>query len=153
PITALQDDYYVFGGCFAPDGKTLYYAASMDPATGKAIEGQHIIAQDLETGEINSLAQGTSLDEAGPRLNPAGTHLLYHRHDRAPGGSQVWLIDLAASLTDDSRDVELINLGDKLKARAHWLTDELLLVLGETESHQQVGIFNLRKGKLTWLVE
>jgi len=153
PVTALQDDYYVFGGCFAPDGKTLYYAASMDPETGKAIEGQHIIAQDLETGAISSLAQGTSLDEAGPRLSPSGRHLLYHRHDRAPGGSQVWVIDLDAAPTDDHRDLEVINLGDKLKARAHWLTDDLLLVLGETEETQQVGIFNLHQGKLTWLVD
>jgi dipeptidyl aminopeptidase/acylaminoacyl peptidase len=153
PITALQDDYYVFGGCFAPDGKTLYYAASMDPETGKAIEGQHIIAHDLEDGSISSLAQGSSLDEAGPRLSPSGRRLLYHRHDRAPGGSQVWLLDLDVLSTEDHRDIELINFGDKLRARAHWLNDELLLVLGETESHQRVGTFDLRQGELSWLID
>lgn len=153
PITALQDDYYVFGGTFSPDGKTAYYTASMDPATGKAIDGQHIIAQDLISETITSLAHGPSLDEAGPRLSPDGRRLIYHRHDLQPGGSQVWLIDLDTDPTDAKRDREILNLGDKLKTRADWLTDTMLLILSETESHQRVGTMNLQNGQLSWLID
>lgn len=151
PITALQDDYYVFGGSFSLDGKTVYYTANMDPATGKPIDGQHVIAQDLMTGLINSLAHGPTLDSTGPRLSPNGRHILYHRHDRDPSGSQVWLLDLEAD--DMHRDREVLNLGDKLKARANWLTDDLLLILGEAETHERVGTLDLHSGTLRWLID
>lgn len=153
PITALQDDYYVFGGCFAPDGETIYYTASMDPATGQAIEGQHIIAQDLETGTLTSLADGPSLDEAGPQISRDGRHLLYHRRDLHPAGSQVWLIDLGARKDDPKRNREILNFGDRYKTRAHWLNNDRLLVLSETESHQRVGTFDLKSGGMTWLID
>lgn len=153
PITALQDDYYVFGGCFDPGEETLYYAASRDPITGHPIEGQHILAQSLETGSITSLAHGPSLDEDGPELSPDGRHLLYHRHDRHPAGSQVWLIDLEAETSAKTRDREIINVGDALKARAHWLTDGLLLVIGEAATHQRVGTFDLKTAQLAWLID
>jgi dipeptidyl aminopeptidase/acylaminoacyl peptidase len=153
PITALQDDYYVFGGSFAPDGKTLYYTASMDPATGKAIDGQYLLAQDLMSSKVASLTHGPSLDEIGPLPSPDGNRILYHRHDRDPGGRQVWLLDLEAAAADPHRDRELVNLGDEMKARGHWLTDDLLLILGEAEDHDRVGVFDLRTQKLRWLID
>ena len=153
PITALQDDYYVFGGSFDPENETLYYTASMDPATAQAIEGQHIIAQDLERGDLTSLAHGPSLDDDGPHPSPDGRHLLYHRHDRHPAGSQVWLIDLDARDSDSTRDREILNLGDTLKTQASWLTDHTLLVISETDSHRRVGTFDLRSSQLSWLID
>jgi dipeptidyl aminopeptidase/acylaminoacyl peptidase len=151
PITALQDDYYVFGGSFSPDGRTLYYTASMDPQTGKPIEGQHVLAQGLTTGQITSLANGPTLDSYGPRLSPDGRHIVYHRHDRNPSGSQVWLLDLESGGSNNDR--EIVNLGDKLKARAYWLTDDLLLIHGEAETHERVGTFDLHTNTLHWLID
>jgi dipeptidyl aminopeptidase/acylaminoacyl peptidase len=93
------------------------------------------------------------LDEDGPRLSPDGRHLLYHRHDLHPAGSQVWLIDLKAAASDKQRDREILNFGDHLKTRAQWLTDELLLVISETDSHQRVGTYALADNKMTWLID
>ncbi|HVJ32931.1 MAG TPA: prolyl oligopeptidase family serine peptidase [Terriglobia bacterium] len=153
PITALQDSYYVFGGCFSPDARTLYYTASMDPATGKAIEGQHILAHDLDSNEITSLAHGPSLDETGPRLSPDGRHLLYHRRDRHPAGCQVWLIDLDGQTATERNDREVLNFGDRVKTRAHWLTDDRLLVISETETHQRVGTYDFSAAAMNWLID
>ncbi len=46
-LTPRQDDHYVFGGAFTPDGGSILYAASWDDATRSAIEGQRIYLHDL----------------------------------------------------------------------------------------------------------
>ena len=74
--------------------------------------------------------------------------MLYHRHERSPGGSQIWLLDLKTG-----EDREVLNVGDARKAYGSWLDDHSILVWAESETHDRVGILTLPSLELRWLVD
>src|SRR5262245_35024142 len=102
PVTAKQDDHYVFGGAFLPDGQSILYTASYDDASKSVLEGQRIYRQDLASGKRAALSAADSLDDRATELNEDGRLLLYHRHERHPAGGQLWLLDLA---TGEAREI------------------------------------------------
>ena len=56
-VTDPNPNYYISGGELDPNGRWLFYAANVDPATGKEQEASWIIRQDLATGERLVLAR------------------------------------------------------------------------------------------------
>ncbi len=147
-VTPPQDDHYVFGGAFTPDGRSILYAASWDDADGRAVDGQRIYQHDLENGRRKIISAADSLSDQPLELSEDGRLVLYHRHERHPGGSQVWLLDLK---TGD--DHEILNLGDARKAYGSWIDDRRILVWAETDSHDRVGILTLPHLDLRWLID
>src|SRR5215475_1648289 len=87
-LTPKQDDHYVFGGAFTPDGRAIFYAASWDGATKSAIEGQRIYLHNLDNRTRRVVSSSESLSDRPLELSDDGRLVLYHRHERHPGGSQ-----------------------------------------------------------------
>jgi len=147
-VTPKQDDHYVYGGTFTPDGKAILYTASFDDATGKAIEGQCIYRHDLAGGRRKCVSRAESLDERALELSEDGRFLIYHRHEHQAGGSQIWLLDL-----ETGEDREILNVGDALKAYGHWLGQDRVLVWAEGDTHDRVGVLTLPDLRLRWLID
>lgn len=147
-VTPRQDDHYVFGGTFTPDGNSILYAASWDDAAKSAIEGQRIYLHDLASGTCRIVSAADSLSDQPLELSDDGRLVLYHRHERHPGGSQIWLLELATG-----EDREILNVGDARKACGSWIDDRRILVWAETDSHDRVGILTLPSLELCWLID
>jgi dipeptidyl aminopeptidase/acylaminoacyl peptidase len=147
-VTPKQDDHYVFGGRFTPDGKALLYTASWDDRTGKAIEGQCIYLHDLNSGERRIVSTAESLDDRAPEFGDDGRLVLYHRHDRHPSGSQIWLLDLGTG-----EDHEILNVGDARKAYGSWIDRHRILVWAEADIHDRVGVLTLPDLAMRWLID
>jgi dipeptidyl aminopeptidase/acylaminoacyl peptidase len=132
-----------------PNGQWLFTCAEFDPHDPQGRTGACIHRQDLATGERRVIARMLEGEGTGPLLSPDGRHLLYHRRDKHPAGSQVWLVDV-----DGKEDRPLLDLGDEVPIRAQWLGDgDEVLVLAATATHERVGIFDIARGKMQWLID
>jgi len=148
-LTPLQSDNYVFGGSLTRDGAALVYSADYDYETPHAANGSRIHRLELCTGRRRVLARAESVCEIEPELSPDETLVLYGRCDRHPAGNQMWVVG-----ADGSGDREILNAGDRLKTRAHWLgAGRRLLVQAETETHERIGTLDLDAGTLHWLID
>lgn len=149
PLTALQSNHYVFGGALSPDGRFLVYAADVDHESGEPTAGSWIYRQDLASGERLVLARAESVAGLAPEISPDGSSVLYARSDRHPAGVQYWVVGM-----DGNGDREILTVGDRLKAKAHWLGEgDKILVLAETETHDRVGVLEAGTGSLRWLID
>ena len=147
-VTPKQDDHYIFGGVFTPDGGSILYIASWDDAAKSAIEGQRIYLHDLASGTRRMVSAAESLSTRPLELSQDARLVLYHRHDRHPAGSQIWLLDLKTG-----EDREVLNLGDARKAHGSWIDDRRILVWAESESHDRIGVLTLPGLDMRWLID
>jgi dipeptidyl aminopeptidase/acylaminoacyl peptidase len=147
-VTPKQDDHYVFGGRFTPDGLALLYTASWDDRLGKAIDGQCLYMHYLVSGERRIVSASESLSDRAPEFGGGSRHVLYHRTERHPSGSQIWLLDLS---TEEDR--EILNVGDSRKAYGSWIDDGRILVWAESDTHDRVGILTLPGREVRWLID
>lgn len=99
PLTEPQPNYFLHSVQLHPSERWLFYTANLDVATGQEIEQAWLYRHDLASGERRVLARPERNGAGGAQLNPQGTHILYHRQDRHPGGVQVWLVDSAGRAT------------------------------------------------------
>jgi dipeptidyl aminopeptidase/acylaminoacyl peptidase len=149
PLTEPEPNYFIRGGHLHPNGRWLVYGANVDDATGQEIEPTWVYRHDLDTGERRVLARPQKGSYVWPNLSPTGTHILYGRKDLDPAGRQVWLVDI-----EGREDREILNFGAEVKTYASWFPDgERVLVLGETETHRRLGVWELESGALRWLLD
>lgn len=149
PLTEPEPKYFIRGGQLHPNGKWLVYGANVDPSGGQEIEPTILYRHDLETDERIPLARPQKGGYYVPRLNKPGTHILYNRKDIHPSGYQLWLVDI-----EGKQDREIVNLGADKKALGSWFPDgQRVLVVGETETHNKIGIWELATGALRWLID
>ena len=149
PLTETEPNYYIRGGALHPRENWLVYGANVHPESGEETEETWVYLHDLTSGERKPLAQPKNPCYFAPKLNAAGTHILYTRADRHPAGRQVWL-----AAVDGSEDRELFNFGDKFKVSANWHPNgKRALVLAETGTHRKLGIWELGGADVRWLVD
>jgi len=149
PLTEPAPNYFLRGGQLHPNERWLVYGANLDAETGQEIEPTWLYRHDLVTGLRMPLARPERGCYYEPRLNAAGTHILYHRADLHPGGRQVWVVDI-----EGREDRELFSAGPSRKAFASWLPDgQHILILADTETHRRVGIMDRESRALDWLVD
>ncbi len=149
PLTEKEPNYYIRGGSQHPNGRWLVYGANFDVATGQEIEPTWIYRHDLETGKRHPLARPDKGAYIWPELSPSGSHILYTRSDLHPAGRQVWLVDI-----EGGKDQEILNFGDDVKTYASWFPGgNRVLVLSETKTHQRIGVWDLRRNRLRWLLD
>src|SRR5215213_652805 len=91
-LTEPTPGYYIQGGALHPNGRWLFYGANVNEC-GEEIETSWIYRHDLATGERRVLARPEQPGAGEPLLNEQGTHVLYQRQDRHPGGIQFWMAD------------------------------------------------------------
>lgn len=149
PLTPPAPKHFTAGGQLHPNGHWLVYAANLDPATGATMEGSCIFRHDLATGERLVLARRRRGEHYGPLLNRAGTSVLYHRHDRHPSGSQLWLVGI-----DGQCDREIVSFGDDARVVGSWMPDSRrVLVMAATATHERLGLYDTVDGSLRWLID
>jgi len=149
PLTEARPGYFIRGGDMHPTGQYLVYGANFDSQTGDEIEATWIYRHDLKTGERKALAKPVKGAYIVPQLSSDGSMVLYTRKDRHPAGQQVWLVDI-----EGREDREILNFGDQVKASASWIPGEhRILVLAETETHRRLGVFDIIKEQITWLLD
>lgn len=147
PLTEPSPKFFLRGGQLHPNERWLIYAANYDAATDAEIEQTYVYRHDLETDERIALARPEKGAFISPRLNAAGTHILYNRIDRHPAGYQLWMVDI-----DGKEDREIVNAGDDKKVFGSWLADShRILIRAETDTHARVGIWD--NGAIRWLID
>jgi dipeptidyl aminopeptidase/acylaminoacyl peptidase len=156
-LTPDRPGYYINGGELGPDGRTLVYAANLDPASGAEIEPSLIYRQDIATGERRALVRPARAIFAAPQLSPDGRHILYRRNDLDPAGTQLWLVDIEGRF-----DREIVNVGAQAKAEGSWSPEGgAVLVTAEAGGHRRIGLLRLagdqigttRTTSIDWLVD
>ena len=148
-LTADRPDYYIRGGRVTTDGKTLVYAANVDPRSGDEIEPGLVYAQDIASGKRRVLAHPERAAFSLPIISPDDRYVLYERNDLDPSGYQLWLTDITGSF-----DREIVNVGDKAKADGYWSPDgSSVLVTAETGKYRKVGLWRLGGNTVDWLID
>lgn len=148
PLTEPAPDFYIHGGALHPNGRWLFYGANVNEH-GEEIEATWLYRHDLTSGERRALARPEQPSWGAPQLNEQGTHILYERQDRQPGGIQIWMVDI-----EGADDREVLNVGDAAKLQASWLPDgRRALVLAEAGDHRRVGVWDRADGVTRWLID
>lgn len=149
PLTEPSPRYFIRGGQMHPNNRWLVYGANFDFAEDLEIEPTWLYRHDLVSGERRVLARPRKSGYYQPELNVQGTHILYHRQDRHPGGYQVWLADI-----EGHEDREIVNVGDEAKAFASWIPDgRRVLVLAENGNYRRIGVWTMDDDSLRWLID
>ncbi|HEX6796832.1 MAG TPA: prolyl oligopeptidase family serine peptidase [Ktedonobacterales bacterium] len=147
PLT--QRGGFPSGGDLHPNGRWFVYGANVDEATGDEIELDRVYRVDVETGERVALARLNRQGDSSPKLSPDGRWVLYARQDLSASGRQVWLVGI-----DGQGDREVLNAGADAKVSASWFPDShRLVVLAETPTYRQLGVWELESGAARWLVD
>lgn len=149
PLTEPNPKYYLRGGQLHPNIRWLIYGANYDFERSQEIEPTLIYRHDLLTGERVVLARPQRGGYIVPKLNLQGTHILYPRKDLHPAGTQIWLVDI-----EGQSDREILNFGPTVKVEASWFPDgQRVLFLAEAKTHRRLGIWEMRTGQITWLID
>ncbi len=149
PLTEEAPNYFARGGQLHPNGRWLVYGANLDPVTGAEVEPTYVLRHDLTTGERVVLARPEKGAYYTPEMNHQGTHILYTRQDRHPGGYQVWCVDI-----EGREDREILNAGDAVKVLASWMPDgERVLFVAEAGAYRKVGLLDLKTSETRMLID
>ena len=147
-LTPVQSSHYLYGGSFGADGRAIFFTANFDYGSAEVTQGGWLWRQDLTSGARSCLARADSPFETGPKLSPDGTRLLWHRHEFAPAGTQLWVLNVDGS---DCREV--LNLGPANNARGVWLDDDRIALVADRDGRDGLGILTLSTGTQDWLAE
>ncbi|GAB1361431.1 S9 family peptidase [Rhodobacter sp.] len=149
-LTPTQDTHYVYGGVFSADGSEIFFLADFDYDKREVTEGAWLWRQDLASGVRRVLARADSPPHSyfGVQLSPDGTRLLWHRSERAPGGYQLWVVDIASGAAQ-----EVLNLGPTNNVQGCWLDDARVAFVCDHEGRDRVGVLALAFGLVDWIAE
>ncbi|MDQ2066327.1 prolyl oligopeptidase family serine peptidase [Xinfangfangia sp. CPCC 101601] len=146
PLTPAQDRHYLTGGSFTRDETGIIFAADFDYETDEVTQGCCIWWQDIRTGTRSCLGRSDGPLGVGPKFSPSRELILWHRHDRAPGGSQLWVMTAAGA-----GHSEVLNLGPTNNARGTWIDDDRIAVVADVEGQDRLGILTLSSGEMEWI--
>jgi len=147
-LTPAQDSHYVYGGAFSPDGAALYFIADFDYETNQVVAGGRLWRQDIASGARSCLGRTEQPFSFGPEVSPDGKRLIWHRHERAPGATQIWVLG-----TDGSGLTEVLNLGETNDSRGSWLDDDRIAFVTDRDGRDALGVLTLSTGAVDWLAE
>lgn len=145
-LTPTQDSHYLYGGRFIDGGASVIFTANYDYDRGAVTEGGWIWRQVLASGARTCLARSSTPFETGPDPSPDGTRLLWHRHERAPAGTQLWVLPL-----DGGPAEEVLNLGPTNNARGVWLDDDRIGLVADWQGLDRLGVLTLSTRALDWI--
>lgn len=151
PITPIDPNYYIHGGCFGPRGDFVAYAMNYDVDTKRETETFRIVLHYLETNERIIVARPDKPTFPELEVDPKNRLVLYKRSDEDPSGSQWWIVSL-----NGDEDREILNFGPKAKVDAAWTYDGRILFNTDTLDGVQynsvaVGLYDISTGRIDWL--
>ena len=145
-LTPAQETHYVLGGVLSPDAQTIYFVANFDYGAGTVMQGGWVWRQDIASGGRTLLARSDAPFGDGVRLAPDGRRLLWPRNLRAPGGTQLWVLD-----TDGGNLREVLNLGPTNAVRGDWLDADRIVFVADDGERDRIGLLTLSTGDIVWL--
>lgn len=144
-LTPKQNSHYVYGGRLTRDGGVIF-VADFDYHAGAVVEGACVWWQSLTTGERRLLARTRCFFDRPPQVSPNGERVLLNVSERAPGGAQVWVVNL-----DGSGLREVLNFGLRNNTRGDWLDDDRIVFVTDRGGRDVVGVLGLDSGQIEWL--
>ncbi len=144
-LTPKQDDHFVYGGRLTRDGGVLF-VADFDYEAGAAIDGGMVWWQSLATGERRCLARTRHFFDRPPEISPDGSRVLLNVNERAPGGTQVWVMGL-----DGSGLRSVLDFGLRNNTRGVWIDKGRIGFVTDRAGRDMVGILTLDSGAIEWL--
>ena len=144
-LTPKQSSHYVYGGRLTRDGGVIF-VADYDYHAGEVIEGACVWWQSLATGERRLLARTKHFFDRAPALSPDGSRVLLNVNERAPGGTQVWVLNL-----DGSGLREVLDFGLRNNTRGDWVDDDRIAFVTDRAGRDRLGIVSLATGQVEWL--
>ncbi len=150
PLTEEHPPYFIRGGGeLTADNRYLIYGANYDFERQREIEPTYVYRHELTTGERVPLAKPLKPADCFPLLNHQGTHILYHRQDLHPAGTQVWLVDI-----EGKNDREILNFGEAVNVTASWFPDgNHVLFVQEEQRYKKIGMYDIATGTVAWLLD
>ncbi|MGB8813979.1 MAG: prolyl oligopeptidase family serine peptidase [Paracoccaceae bacterium] len=145
-LTPTQNTHYLYGGSFTPDGRAVVFVADHDYATGQTTPGGWVWHQDLASGTRTVLAKSSTPFERGISFGPSGNEILWHRHEHAPAGTQLWLM-----AADGSNLRQVLNFGPTNNTRGDWISDDQIAFVTDHQGRDATGILTLSTGHIDWL--
>lgn len=145
-LTPKQDTHYVYGGVLTRDQRAVIFVADFDYEAGEVIDGAMVWWQDIVTGARRCLARTRNFFDRAPSLSPSGDRVLLNVNERAPGGTQLWVMNLDGS---DLREV--LGLGLRNNTRGDWLDEDHLAFVTDRSGKDQFGIVSVDTGIVDWI--
>lgn len=145
-ITPKQDSHYVYGGRLTRDGAAVIFVADYDYHAEEVIEGAMVWWQDIHTGERRLLARTRAMFDRAPSLSPSGARVLLQVCERAPGGTQLWVVGV------DGRGLrEVVNFGLRNNTRGDWLGEDHVAFVTDRGGRDLLGVVNVETGVVRFL--
>lgn len=145
-LTPEQDSHYVFGGRFTKDGRAVVFCADYDYDAGAVIAGAAVWQQDLASGQRVCLARTQQMFDREPSFSPDHSRILLNVNERAPGSTQLWLMN-----ADGSDLREVLCLGEKNNTRGDWIDDDRIAFVSDHNQIDVLGVLTLSQHKIDWL--
>ena len=145
-LTPTQSTHYLYGGCFTADEAAVIFTADFDYPTGAPTSGGCLWQLSRRTGIYTCLARADTPFESGPRPSPSRRQFLWHRHEHAAAGTQLWVLN-----ADGSALREVLNLGPTNNSRGDWLDEDRIAFVTDHEGADRLGMLTLSTGVIDWL--
>ena len=149
-VTDPNPGYYISGGELHPNGRWLFYAANVDPATGKEQEASWIIRQDLATGERLVLARPVRGNQSHPdaECRRAPMCSTAARTAIPPAGNIGWSMSRARTIARSSISARMSRSPRPGPPAGHQV-----VVLADSDTHRRVGLWMLENALTYWLID
>jgi hypothetical protein len=148
PLVELEPHELLEGAQLLPGGRSLVYSVRTEPEAPQGLTSR-LCRFDAATGQRVTLVDGGGAHLGRPELHPDGDLLLYTRSDPHRAGRPIWMVDL-----DGEGDRELVSYGPSVKLSCSWVPDgRRFLVLLEAGLLRHLGIWDMRGGRLGWLLD
>ena len=145
-LTPKQDTHYVFGGQLTRDAQAVIFVADYDYEAETVIEGGMVWWQDIHTGTRRLLVSTRHLFDRAPRLSPSGQLVLLQVNERAPGGTQLWVVGV-----DGQGLREVLDFGLRNHIRGDWIDDDHVAFVTDRGGRDIMGVVNILTGVVTVL--
>ena len=145
-LTPKQDSHYVYGGRLTRDAAAVIFVADYDYEAEAVIEGAMVWWQDIHSGERRLLARTRAMFDRAPSLSPSGARVLLQVCERAPGGTQLWVVGV-----DGHRLREVVNFGLRNNTRGDWLDEDHIAFVSDRGGRDVLGVVNIETGVVQFL--
>ena len=145
-LTPKQDGHYVYGGRLTRDGGAILFCTDYDYVTEQVIDGGMVWLQDLTSGTRKCLARTRHFFDRPPSLSPSGEQVLLNLNDRAPGSTQLWVMNL-----DGSALREVLCLGETNNSRGEWISDDQIAFVTDQDGRDVLGVLTVSTAVVTWM--
>ncbi len=145
-ITPKQDCHTVCGGRLTRDARAVIFVADYDYEAEEVIKGAMVWWLDIHSGARRMLVRTRHMFDRAPSLSPSGARVLLQVQERAPGGTQLWVVG------EDGQGLrEVVNFGLRNNTRGDWLDEDHIAFVTDRGGRDLLGVVNIETGVVRFL--